>query len=138
MQIFCILAAMPQNYLTSSQSQVMQMVAEKSEAVLLECTSNVSIGIGHVSVETVKSVPRLNDPIKTLAFSKAADFSKVADSSKCAESTKSLPVGTLKNSPHASIYWSKGSCTVQFERRFIEVDDELVSVITDIEGITLV
>ena len=32
----------------------------------------------------------------------------------------------------------KGGCTVQFERRFIEVDDELVSVITDIEGEVIV
>lgn len=105
------------------QSLVMQMGSERNDTIPQECSSNVS-------------VPK-SDLNKSSGLPKAADFAKFSDPLKCADITKGIPVGTLKSSPQAAIYWSKGRCTVQFERRFIEVDDELVSVITDIEGIML-
>lgn len=73
------------------------------------------------------------DVNKTMDLSKTLNIAKFCDNSKHKDSTKRSLSDSEKEKLDSKIFWSKAGCTVQFERRFIEVDDELVSVITDIE-----
>lgn len=85
---------------------------------------------------------KCTDALKSASSAKSIDYCRNTDAMKCFDSSKGsdsakstdLRFNTSSESSESEVLWSKGGCTVQFERRFIEVDDELVSVITDIEG----
>ncbi|XP_034257159.1 uncharacterized protein LOC117654554 [Thrips palmi] len=77
--------------------------------------------------------PSAVDSARSMFSTKSTSSTKHTDTSKSVDTVKLMDASKRVNSSEAEFSWSKGGCTVQFERRFIEVDDELVSVITDIE-----
>lgn len=101
-----------QPLLSPPHSQPVRLGSEKSD---------------HSNAEYTSAEPNGADLSKSSFSAKTTNSSKHSDSAKVTHASKCV------NSSEAEITWSKGGCTVQFERRFIEVDDELVSVITDIE-----
>lgn len=127
-----------QTLLTSSQTQLVRLGPERIDNFPPECTSNIPLGLGNASLDSSKNNFKLFEPHRNVGAARSLDLLKSTDAAKVTdpkhtELGKTHSSGLNPNPTQAAIYWSKGGCTVQFERRFIEVDDELVSVITDIE-----
>lgn len=110
---------MTQPLLSSPQPQTVRLGSDKVDSSYAEYTSTEPSGV---------DAAKTNPSTKSSNLNKQGDFPKVVDTTKVTDASKCV------NSSESDFTWSKRGCTVQFERRFIEVDDELVSVITDIEG----
>ena len=121
-----------------------QLLRDRNDKASSESSTIISCIAGVTTLETAKGAASIkcSDVSKLTSSSKSIDYCRNTDVLKCSESSKGLDAmksndlrrSSSSESPETEVLWSKGGCTVQFERRFIEVDDELVSVITDIEG----
>ncbi|KAK3929277.1 DDB1- and CUL4-associated factor 15 [Frankliniella fusca] len=98
-----------------------------------DCAKNASSSkVNSVLTKAMDSL-KSQDSTKVCDQFKTLNMAKACDNPKSKEVMRKSQNDSDKEKLDSEIFWSKGGCTVQFERRFIEVDDELVSVITDIE-----
>lgn len=114
-----------------STEDLMVCVTERKTEEKIDCTSDEPINDRQKAEEDYWS-----DILEEASYPELFSPGGCIKKDTCAVSPRSPKVMSAAISPRPAAYTSQHQefqCKVKFTRRFIEVDDELISVITDVE-----